>query len=230
MAIAEKKPTRKELLKEPDQFITFSGKMIEFAQRHRRPLTYAAVAIACVTVIFTATRYFIARAENRAFSLLDHHTAQYQQAIQEKTPEEARAQVREGFEALIADYGGRAGGKLARIRYADICDAAGDTDRAIELYRQALTDFADEPFYRALILNSLGYAHAQKQDWDAAIGYLKQVADLPDAPLRDKALFVLAGIYDSRGSSQEAKAAYQRLLKEFADSSYADVARERANG
>jgi tetratricopeptide (TPR) repeat protein len=230
MARTEKKPTRKELLKEPDQFITFSGRMIAFGKRYRRPLTYAAVAAACVLVVFTGARYFIARAENQAFSLLDQYTARYRMALAEKSPEKAWEDVQAGFEGLIADYGSRAGGKLARIRYADICYAAGRTDQAIPLYEKALEDFGAEPFYRALMLNSLGYAHARKGDWEAAAKYLLQVADLPEAPLRDKALFVLAGIYAAQGRSAEAKSAYRRLLDEFSDSSYAAVARERVNG
>lgn len=232
MAAAEKKPSRKELLKEPDQFITFSGKMIAFGQRHRRPLTYAAVALACLLVVFTAVRYWVARAENTAFVLLDQYTAQYrvERAAAESSPEKALAAVRGGFEALIADYGNRVGGKLARIRYADICYQAGRIDEAIGLYERALTDFEDAPFYRALILNSLGYAHAEKQDWEKAAAYLTQVLAIPEAPLRDKALFVLAGIHETRGRPDEAAAAYRRLLDEFGDSIYAAVARERVQG
>jgi tetratricopeptide (TPR) repeat protein len=232
MAAAEKKPSRKELLKEPDQFITFSGKMIAFGQRHRRPLTYAVVAVACLLVVFTAVRYWTARAENRAFALLDQYTAQYQaqRAATENSSEEAREAVREGFETLIADYGNRVGGKLARIRYGDICYQAGRVDEAIALYERALTDFDDAPFYRALILNSLGYAHADQQDWEKATGYLTRVVAMPEAPLRDKALFVLAGIHDAQGRRDEAAAAYRKLLDEFGDSIYAAVARERVEG
>ncbi|RLB98820.1 MAG: hypothetical protein DRH76_01590 [Deltaproteobacteria bacterium] len=232
MAVAEKKPSRKELLKEPDQFITFSGKMIAFGQRHRRSLTYAAAALACLLVVFTAARYWLARSENTAFALLDQYTAQYraERSAAENSPEKAWAAVREGFETLIADYGNRVGGKLARIRYADICYQAGRIDEAIGLYERVLEDFDDAPFYRALILNSLGDVYADKQDWQKAAGYLNQVVAMPEAPLRDKALFALSGIYDAQGRRDEAAAAYRKLVDEFGDSIYAGVARERAQG
>jgi tetratricopeptide (TPR) repeat protein len=232
MAAAEKKPSRKDLLKEPDQFITFSGKMIAFGQRHRRPLTYAAAALVCLLVGFTAVRYWVARSENRAFALLDQYTTQYQvqrEAV-DSSPEKAWQAVREGFETLIADYGNRVGGKLARIRYGDICYQAGHTDEAIALHERALADFDDAPFYRALILNSLGYAHADKQDWQEATRYLNQVVAMPEAPLRDKALFVLAGIHDAQGRHDDARAAYRKIVDEFADSIYAGMARERVDG
>ena len=232
MAAAEKKPSRKELLKEPDQFITFSAKMIAFGQRHRRPLTYAAVAVACLLVVFTAVRYWVARSENRALVLLDQHTARYQAQLAgaDPSPEKAWEAVRDGFETLIADYGNRVGGKLARIRYADICYQAGRIDEAIALYERALADFEGTPFYRALILNSLGYAHADKEDWQQAAGYLARVVAMPEAPLRDKALFVLAGIHESQGRHDDAQAAYRRIVDEFGDSIYAGVARERVEG
>jgi tetratricopeptide (TPR) repeat protein len=232
MAAAEKKPSRKELLKEPDQFITFSGRMIAFGQSHQRPLTYAAVAVACLLLGFTAVRYWAARSENRAAVLLDQYTAQYQvrRAAAKDSPEKAWEAVRANFEKLIEDYGNRVGGKLARIRYADICYEAGRIDDVIRLYEKALADFNDAPFYRALILGSLGYAHAEKKDWEKAASYLSEVAAVPEAPLRDKALFVLAGIHDAQGRADAAEAAYRRILDEFGESIYAAAARERVKG
>jgi TolA-binding protein len=93
-----------------------------------------------------------------------------------------------------------------------------------------LADFEGTPFYRALILGSLGYAHADKKDWEKAVTYLTEVAAVPEAPLRDKALFVLAGIHESQGRHDDAQAAYRQIVDEFGDSIYAGVARERVEG
>ena len=230
MAVVQKKVTRKELLKEPDQFITFSGRLIAFGQRYRRQLTYAGMSVLALLVVFTAARYFIARSENRAFVLLDQYSAQYRQALSAKGAEPAMEMVRQGFETLIDDYGSRTAGHLARIRYGDICYAAGRYERAVALYTQALSDFSDEPFYRVLILNSLGYATWQNGDSAQAITFFQQVAETADAPMKDQALFALADLNAGLGKSEPSRDALRKLLDGFPDSDYARVAREAFPG
>ena len=226
MASFQKKVTRKELLKEPDQFITFSGRLIAFGQRYRRSITYTVMAVLALLAVFTAVRYFTARAEIRAFALLDQYTAAYQTARAEG-PLKALETVQARFDALIADYGGRTGGRLARIRYGDICYAAGRSEQAVALYEQALKDFSGEPFYRALLLNCLAQAHWQNQSLEQAADYFRQVVNTPGAPLQDKALFGLADVYEAQGKREQSRDAYRRLLGEFPSSNYAQVARER---
>ena len=46
-----RKKTRKELLKEPDEFITISGKLIRFAVAHKNQLIYALGVIVAVSLI-----------------------------------------------------------------------------------------------------------------------------------------------------------------------------------
>ena len=227
MAISQKKVTRKELLKEPDQFITFSGRLIAFGQRYRRSITYTTIAVLGLLAAFTAVRYFTARAEMRAFTLLDQDTAAYHAAASTTGPVKAWEAVHDRFDSLIADYGSRTGGRLARIRYGDICFAAGRSQEAVKLYAQALKDFDGEPFYQALLLNCLGQAHWQNRSLDQAADYLRQVADTPGAPLQDKALFGLADVYEAQGKREQSRDALQRLLDQFPGSNYAQVARER---
>lgn len=221
------KMSRKELLKEPDQFITVSGRLIAFGRRHQRPLIYGAAAVLVLLVAFTAVRYFTARAENRAFALLDAHTAQYRQRLAAEGPQAALEAVADDFESLIADYGGRTGGRLARVRYGDVCYAAGRYERAVELYRGALADFEDEPFYRSLLLTGLGYAYQQQGDAARAAEFFGRVVEAPDAPLRDESLFMLAQTRAAQGDAGAARAAYRRLLDEHPQSTYAPLARER---
>ena len=225
-----KKPTRKELLKEPDQFITLSGRLIAFGRRYGRQLTYAVVAVLVLLAGYTAARYFIARAENRAFALLDQYSAQYRQTLAAKGPQAALEAVDKGFAALIDDYGRRRAGGMAKIHYGDICYAAGRYEQAAALYTQALEDFGQEPFYRALILNGIGHAHWQNQKLDQAIVYFSQIAGIADAPLRAQALFAMADLYAAMGQPEKSREAYQRLLKSFPDSDLVQVAREFESG
>jgi tetratricopeptide (TPR) repeat protein len=225
-----KKMTRKELLKEPDQFITFSGRLIAFGQRYGRQLTYGVVALLVVLAGYTAVRYFIARAEHRALDLLDRYSAEYRLALAAKGPQAALEAVEAGLASLVDDYGRRSAGRMARIRYADLCYAAGRYEKASELYTQAMADLGQEPFYRALVLNGLGQAHWQHGDLDRAVTAFGQIADIANAPLRAQALFAMADLYTALGQSEKSQDAYRRLVDEFPDSDLARVARQFAGG
>jgi len=56
--MAKKRVTRKQLLKEPDEFITFTGKLIRFGRAHHKELTYAVCAVFIIVIAFAAVRYF----------------------------------------------------------------------------------------------------------------------------------------------------------------------------
>ena len=119
---------------------------------------------------------------------------------------------------------------MAKIRYAEICYAAGRYEQAAGLYAQALKDFGQEPFYRALILNGIGHAHWQNQKLDQAVVYFNRIAEVTDAPLRAQALFALADLYAAMGQPEKSNEAYQRLSKDFPDSDLVRVAREFESG
>ena len=48
--MAEKKPKRKEFLKEPDEFITWSARTIEFARQNPRVIAIGASVVALVAI------------------------------------------------------------------------------------------------------------------------------------------------------------------------------------
>ena len=54
----KRKKTRKELLKEPDEFMTLSGKLIKFAVEHKKQLTYGLGIILALVVIISGVRFF----------------------------------------------------------------------------------------------------------------------------------------------------------------------------
>ena len=54
----KRKKTRKELLKEPDEFMTISGKLIGFAVDHKNQLTYALGIIVALALIFSGISFF----------------------------------------------------------------------------------------------------------------------------------------------------------------------------
>ena len=64
-----KRVTRKQLLKEPDEFITTTGRIIQALQRYQRPLTIVAGVVVAAGLLAGAVHYYLESRERAAFAL-----------------------------------------------------------------------------------------------------------------------------------------------------------------
>src|SRR5210317_982164 len=172
----KRKKTRKELLREPDEFMTISGKLIGFAVDHKNQLAYALGIIVILALIISGYRFFSIRAENNAAALLDKSLTKYNSLKADKQPDEVYGEVSADFQFILDKYKGKESAKLARIIYANICYNAGKYKQAIELFKTALTDFAKYPMIHQQILSNLGYAYEQEKDYSTAVGYFEKIS------------------------------------------------------
>lgn len=228
--MAKTKKTRKELLKEPDEFITTTGKLIQWAVKHQNQLTYALIAVVVIALGISTYRFFSARSENQAALLLQQAVARYDELRADRSTAEAYSAVSSDFEAILDDYGNKRNGKTAALVFANICYEAGDFKKSLAHFESALSHFDAYPLIRNQILSSLAMAHLQLGQDSAAIDYFEQiVAGTLDAN-REEALFHLGGLYARAGQPEKSRAAYDRLLTDYADSAYRDLVPRPANG
>ena len=226
----KRKKTRKELLREPDEFMTISGKLIGFAVDHKNQLAYALGIIVILALIISGYRFFTIRAENNAAALLDKSLTKYNSLKTDKQPDEVYGEVSADFQFILDKYKGKESAKLARIIYANICYNAGKYKQAIELFKTALTDFAKYPMIRQQILSNLGYAYEQEKDYSTAVGYFEKISTAPEPIMRDEALFHLGRLYDKLGENEKSREAYNKILTDHQDFIYIDLVKERMSG
>ena len=104
--MAEKKLTRKELLKEPDEFLTITGRVIRYTREHPRPVT---VGCALVVIVVLAGRSFYYHQKNRevrSHELFDQVSREYEVAVQspqQPTPQKLDKLLAE-FDSLAREY------------------------------------------------------------------------------------------------------------------------------
>jgi len=224
------KKTRKELLKEPDEFITISGKLIGFMVAYKNQLTYALGIIVALALIFSAFRFFSIRSENRASALLGQGLAKYEKLKKDAQPLEAYDQVSADFQLILDKYGSKQNGKIARLTYANICYEAGKYEQAIELYKRSLKDFENHPTIHNQVVGSLGYAYEQREDYSSAVSYFEKLSSTAQTIIRGEALYHLAWLYDKLGQTEKSKAAYNKIINEHQDFIYIDLVKERMSG
>jgi tetratricopeptide (TPR) repeat protein len=224
------KKTRKQLLKEPDEFITFSSKMIKLAVEYKTQLAWALAITLALVVIISGQRFFSIRSEQKASLLLEQSLSEYNRIKATKSPAEVYDDVSADFQLILKKYGGKENGKLARLIFANICYDAGKYQQAIELYKISLTDFKMHPVIFSQVLNSLGYACEQIKDHSAAVGYFEQVSTTTTGLMRAEALYHLGRLYSFLEQPAKSKEAYNSLLSDHQDFIYIEVVKERVSG
>ena len=226
----KRKKTLKELLWEPDEFMTISGKLIGFAVDHKNQLTYALGIIVVLALIISGYRFFSLRAENNASALLDKSLTKYDSIKAEKQPDEVYEEVSGDFQFIFDKYKGKESAKLARLIYANICYNAGKYKQAIGLFQTALTDFVKYPMIHQQILSNLGYAYEQEEDYSTAVGYFEKISSAPEPLMRDEALYHLGRLYEKLGENKKSRESYNKILTDHQDFIYIDLVKERISG
>ncbi len=222
------KISRKKLLKEPDEFMTLSSRLIQWATDHKQYVATTAIGILAVVIVAIGIHAYIRSANNKASALLAQSVTQYEAAMKaDKDPVKAYQAVEKSFSQIVAHYSGRRMGQVAGVEFADICFKAGQYDRAISLYQSALKTFDDMPFYKNMVLNGLGYAYEEKKDYPNAIKYFDMLNTSPDASQKDMSLFNLASIYEKMGNKEKSKTLFAQIVAEFPNSIYTEIAKEK---
>lgn len=221
-----KKVTRKQLLKEPDEFITFSGRLIQFGMTYKKQLIYGLAALVLVLAVFSGMRYLNKRSENQASNALGDLLKTYADAESQKDGLKTYNAVADGFKTVLDKYANRSAGKLARLLFADVCYNAAKYDQAIAQYEKALKDYDDFPWVKDLALSGLAYCYEAKKDFATAAKYFQMVADNAESAFNSEALMDLGRVLAAAGDSEKSRATYQKLIKEHPDAMYIKIAQE----
>ena len=223
----KKRITRKELLKEPDEFLTYSAKTIQFVQKNQKQVSYGVIAFIVLILGFFAFRYFSSVSERKAYTLFEegiaHYAGQTTQGQSTQQTDIAKAK----FTKVIEEHGSTKAAKLSLPLLADVHYKTGSHDEAITLYRKALKDFEQEPSILPIIWNSLGYAYEGKKDFQSAVDCFQKVIAFEGDFMKADAYFNLGRMYESLDNQEKALEAYQKVADQYSDSVHGNLAKER---
>ena len=223
--MAKNRVSRKQMLNEPDEFVTTVNQVLQWAKENTRALIVGSCVLLVAVAVFSIFSYQRQTRASAAETRLGQALAKYRTAVDEKDPTAALEEVRDDFEALSASYGNTPAGRLSTVMYGNICIAGLDYDDAVVQYKKSLEQFGPASSLGNVVLNGLATAYQQKGDYNQAVSYFKQIADGTGTALKDAALYNLGLLYSQLGQVEESGKAYDRLVAEFPQSMYAKLAK-----
>ncbi len=228
--MAKKKIKRKELLKEPDEFLTFSARMLQWMAQNRDRILWGAGVVVFIAVAVSGWMYYRKIKEDRAVAAFGKIMTAYRQMGEDAASDPQAGRVKETLAAFVEDYAGTGSGRMARVLLANLYFRTGDPDAAITAYQRALEDYEEHPLIQNMILSGLGHAYLEKGQPHEAVRYFRRVAE-GDAPLlKSEALFILAQLSEKSEDSGDKAAYLQKILSEFPDSLHAVLAKDALGG
>ena len=214
--MARQRLTRKEI-KQPDQFISYTVRALDWAKRHARPLLYGALGVGVVIVLIVAWSAWQTKRVQRAEVLL-YEAVKPLQSNQTEGQQQPTAQVREAaiqkLKGLVAGYPDTPAAALAYWYLGQQYYAQSEYAEALSSYRQALTRLQPEEKRLVPALVTLNMAYAQE-----ASGACKQAIDSFQSVLQSSWLWLHGEAYlgigrcdETLGDLKQARDVYARAL------------------
>ena len=229
IAPMKEKITRRDLKR--NDLADTVGKTVEYVSSHRRGVIEG-IAVAA-GIVLVAAAFFLVRTyrEGRAGKELSAGLAALQAPLatdpgasssaQTFPTSAARDKAADDHFRRAAGYGSTAPGRAASVILAARVEKP---PAAAETFARAARDGKAEVAAAAQIDAARLLASEGKAS--EAIERLKRAIEAPGATMpRDALLFTLAQIYESSGSSSDARATYQRILNDYPNSPYRAEAR-----
>ncbi|MCD6562109.1 MAG: tetratricopeptide repeat protein [Deltaproteobacteria bacterium] len=218
--MAKKRITRKELLKKPDEFLTFSSKIIEFISAHPRQLKYLVVGVTIVIVAYISGYFYLDHINEKA---QEAYNKAYYTLTEVETREVTTDTLRKSgelFKNVIDKYGMSKIARLAISQVAYVRFQNKKFDEAIALYKKFIEKVSGDSRYESLANMALATCYEAKGDFQAAIERSKAILEIPDNPFRETALLNLARLFRLDNNPEKAKEFLREFVQECQNSPF----------
>jgi len=142
----KKRVTKKELLKEPDEFLTFSAKAIRFVANNQKPVLGIVIGLVVVALAVAGFRYFSNLSERRAHAMFEQARLQYLAEISGDKTGPALKKAGEQFEEVIEKYRSTNAARFSLLLYAETSYHGGTKKRSNYIKRRSAVFREKAPF------------------------------------------------------------------------------------
>jgi len=214
-----KRSIQKEL-KEPDEFVTFWGRVIEYAMEHRRSVYLACAGVLVLAAAAWAVAAVLESRERKASELLGQARVVLapsdRAAAAASAPTEAeRQEAVAALQRIVDRYGATDAGLQSRLLLGQVYFEQGDYASALEVYGDLAGRGGAPGEMKALAWEGMGYTHEEMGEPAEAIPWYEKVTRGDAEYLRPWAWLGLARCREASGQPEQALEAYWRFLADF---------------
>ncbi len=227
--MAKKKVSRKELLKSPDEFVTFSSRAAEFAKTHQQKLKFGGIAIAIIVAGYLLVNAWMD-------SMHDAGQNAYNQAVQSleaiKTESDRDTEALNNVESLFTkvteEYGMSKRARLALPQIAHVNILEKNYSEAVDYYQSFIKKVPGKTQYDALARLALAACYEAEGDVKSAVETLAPLEAAPsNTPFREFAMWRLARLYRLDHQPDKEKETLEDFVEKYKDSPFHAMAKAR---
>lgn len=221
------KQSRKQLLEEPDEFLSLSQKVWLWAHENQGRAAAIVGGVAAVLLIGILGREYVQRGRERRAAELARAVDRY---LGFKDGAPVPADVPRQLEELAARESGSVDGAVARYFAAGALATQGEAAKAAGAFDQVARDPGGKGGADLAPLARLaqGYLALAGGDADGALARFEELLKAPGTVVpRAQLKMEIAAILEKKGRTGEARDIYAEVEKSFPDGSFAAKAKER---
>ncbi len=225
-----KKTTRKELLKSPDEFLTFSSRAFEFFMAHVRELKIAGMVVLVLLVCYLAGYAYLRYVNQKGQTA---YNEAFYQITDSGEPEKYRENLKKAvgiFQGVIEAHGWSKAAELAvpQVAYGKFVN--GEYDQSIKFYSDFKKEVSGDPDFETLSVLAIAACHEAAGDFKKAIDALKRVSDGPESPFKESAAYSLTRVYRLDHQTDQAQAALKLFIENYPSSPLVPMAKAHLEG
>ncbi|MBI5191114.1 MAG: tetratricopeptide repeat protein [Nitrospirae bacterium] len=230
-SLRKKTGARKDKLNEPDEFLSLTQKVMLYAQANSKQ-AYTVIGVVVVAALLAVVASYIMREAktqaqtNLAEAIKYYDTNSPVPGDKPMEPGERYKKAREMFAELAKKSGPL--GLTAAYYEANSAMELGDMDAAIAGYKAVIAKASADPALASLASLRLSEAYRFKGDRQLAMDTLTAMTNIAGGGLKDEAQFRIAGMLQEDGKTDQALAAYKKLVEEYPDSPWKGDANAKA--
>lgn len=222
--MARQRITRKDL-KQPDQFITTTGHVLDWIKAHTRHVLCGILGVVVVVGLIVAWVSWQRQREQRAAALLQQAITLNETASGADTVN--RPVAIEKLKELTQRYGGTSAGAHAYLRLGHLYFDQGDAAAALTAYEQAQQRLPrSQQISTAIAALNVGYAQEATSACDKAISSFEAVRQSPVPWLHGEAYLGIGRCHEQNGATEKAIAIYDQAL---ADTDVTETVKQTIN-
>jgi predicted negative regulator of RcsB-dependent stress response len=227
--VSAKKISRKELLKEPDEFITTSASVAQYMRENTRQVIILIGTLVVALVIGVLIYGYRQNRLTESHMLYQKAYLEYSKAdvSAEKVTDEQWRQILQQFDQVIRDYGATPDGELALLYSGHTLYKLKDFKGAAKRYEKMQSTSLVKKGLGSLVMYHLAMTRLASKDYEEAVSLFDQLCKITGSPYSRAAHASIAKIYMTMGKDKEALQAYRQYLKMFPQAPDAPLVRAK---